>query len=255
MMESIEIKTLEWKQNDSDLTIFGVVSDLRSDDVIGTTVNVTSKSVKFSVGAKRDKKRHYHCKMELIGKVVPGFASLKVLDGKIEIGLKKSEKESWKRLTTSTEFNIKAIPSKAVPSKPEPKKEAQEAKDTKTIECKSESSSSKTVSNESETNAEKSESKVKVESKPVPRPVKPQGPKNWDKIVAEIEKDEEKEEKNADDVFKMLYGQADDDAKRAMMKSFYESKGSVLSMDWKEVGKKEVKPYADEKKDSDVDSD
>lgn len=33
---------------------------------------------------------------------------------------------------------------------------------------------------------------------------------------------------------------ADEDTRRAMMKSFYESSGTVLSTNWKEVGAKKV---------------
>jgi suppressor of G2 allele of SKP1 len=66
--------------------------------------------------------------------------------------------------------------------------------------------------------------------------------KNWDKIAKEM-LDEEREEEDANSLFKTLYSSGDDDTKRAMMKSMYESKGTTLSMDWSKVGKKFVKPY------------
>jgi len=40
--------------------------------------------------------------------------------------------------------------------------------------------------------------------------------------------------------FKKLYAGADDDTKRAMMKSYVESNGTVLSTNWSEVGKGKV---------------
>lgn len=40
--------------------------------------------------------------------------------------------------------------------------------------------------------------------------------------------------------FKKLYGSADDDTKRAMMKSYMESNGTVLSTNWSEVGQGKV---------------
>ncbi|EXJ93866.1 hypothetical protein A1O1_02259 [Capronia coronata CBS 617.96] len=44
-----------------------------------------------------------------------------------------------------------------------------------------------------------------------------------------------------DGFFKKLYAGADPDTRRAMMKSFYESKGTALSTNWSEVGKAPVK--------------
>ncbi|OQV03566.1 C domain-containing protein [Cladophialophora immunda] len=43
-----------------------------------------------------------------------------------------------------------------------------------------------------------------------------------------------------DGFFKKLYASADEDTRRAMMKSFYESNGTALSTNWKEVGAKKV---------------
>lgn len=72
--------------------------------------------------------------------------------------------------------------------------------------------------------------------------------KDWSKF--KLEDDDEKEEEESQDpegFFKKLYENADDDAKRAMMKSFLESNGTSLSTDWKDVGSRDVKPYQDEK--------
>lgn len=91
------------------------------------------------------------------------------------------------------------------------------------------------------------------------------GPKDWDKLAKELtsrpinkraEGVDGKESERADDdleydseyeggdpvnhFFKKLYKDADEDTKRAMMKSYVESNGTALSTNWKEVGKAPV---------------
>jgi len=66
--------------------------------------------------------------------------------------------------------------------------------------------------------------------------------KNWDKIVEEETKDEKPEGEEAlNKVFQDIYGNASEEQKRAMLKSYQESGGTVLSTNWDEVGKGPVK--------------
>ncbi|KAI9497603.1 SGT1, suppressor of G2 allele of SKP1, isoform CRA_b [Zychaea mexicana] len=67
-------------------------------------------------------------------------------------------------------------------------------------------------------------------------------PKDWDKLARDIDKDADKPEGDAalNTLFQQIYSGADEDTKRAMMKSFVESNGTCLSTNWSEVGAKPV---------------
>nr|KYP38854.1 Suppressor of G2 allele of SKP1 isogeny [Cajanus cajan] len=68
--------------------------------------------------------------------------------------------------------------------------------------------------------------------------------RDWDKIEAEVKKEEKDEKLDGDAAlnkfFREIYQDADEDTRRAMKKSFVESNGTVLSTNWKEVGSKKV---------------
>lgn len=69
-------------------------------------------------------------------------------------------------------------------------------------------------------------------------------PKDWSKVEHEVKEMEEKGEladgDPLNDFFKKIFSQGDEDQRRAMMKSFVESNGTVLSTNWQEVGAKKV---------------
>lgn len=72
------------------------------------------------------------------------------------------------------------------------------------------------------------------EDAPVVVQAKPQ--KNWDKIDDE---DDDEQGKDAMGFFQHLFAGADDDTRRAMMKSYVESNGTSLSTNWDEVKSKD----------------
>ncbi|KAM3866074.1 protein SGT1 homolog [Diretmus argenteus] len=68
--------------------------------------------------------------------------------------------------------------------------------------------------------------------------------RNWDKVVEDISEEEKKEKLEGDaalnKLFQQIYSDGSDEVKRAMNKSFTESAGTVLSTNWKDVGKRTV---------------
>lgn len=84
-------------------------------------------------------------------------------------------------------------------------------------------------------------------------PIKTFSKKNWDKIIDEFEKEEE-EHKGVNELFKEIYESGSEDVKRAMMKSFQESGGTVLSTNWDNVANKKVEPKAPSGHDDDNDN-
>lgn len=82
----------------------------------------------------------------------------------------------------------------------------------------------------------------------VPKPtVAPAAGKNWDAIVEDELKDA-KDDDGPMSLFKSIYAGADEDTQRAMMKSYQESGGKVLSTDWKDVGSRKVEWNEDKDK-------
>lgn len=65
--------------------------------------------------------------------------------------------------------------------------------------------------------------------------------KNWDAIIDEFEKEEEKDQ-DVNELFKQIYQSGSEEVRRAMNKSFQESGGTVLSTNWDNVAHKRVEP-------------
>ena len=71
---------------------------------------------------------------------------------------------------------------------------------------------------------------------PTSAPVK----KDWSKIAAEIEEDQPTGDAALNKVFQDIFKNGSDEQRRAMVKSFTESGGTVLSTNWQDVGSRKV---------------
>jgi len=76
---------------------------------------------------------------------------------------------------------------------------------------------------------------IKSEAKTV------QQAKNWDKIASAFPEEKPEGEEALNKVFQDIFSNGSDEQKKAMMKSFMESGGTVLSTNWNEVGSGPVK--------------
>jgi hypothetical protein len=74
-------------------------------------------------------------------------------------------------------------------------------------------------------------------------PTSSKNKKNWDNIDKEITKEESKDKPEGDSalnaLFKQIYERADENTRRAMIKSYQTSGGTVLSTNWDEVAAKD----------------
>lgn len=172
---------------------------------------VKKESVHFNVDAKNldvsidlGDGHEFSLDVDLFAEVIPEKSTFNVLPSKVEIVLvKKNAQINWSALADDGEEKI---------SVPQPQQEAQQ----------------QTSSSEGAQHP----------------PSHPGTKKNWDKILSSDEyKDDAKAQ--GDDalnaVFQQIYANGTDEQRRAMIKSFTESGGTVLSTNWDEVGKAPVK--------------
>ncbi|XP_033742093.1 protein SGT1 homolog [Pecten maximus] len=163
-------------------------------------IDINEQSV--SVCIKLPTGSDYTLELDLAHKILPEKSLYKIMSTKVEIKLKKIEGVRWSRLEDdgSSTQNIKQ------PSLP--------------MDTHSEGDHANKYPSSSHYT------------------------KDWDKLVTDIAKEEKEEKPEGDaalnNLFQKIYGDGSDETKKAMMKSFYESGGTVLSTNWNEVGKDKV---------------
>jgi len=202
------------------VTIYIMKSDLTADnvDILIEPKNVAVK-VKSSVGGVSP--GNYIFNKILYDEVDPSGATIKYKKDKLQITLKQVKPGEWSELIDKN-------------AKP------------KTISSSSTAQENKQKGIETETGAPKDPSTTQTQDNKssIPRPYASH--KDWDAIDSQITKElaEDPElkpqgEEALNDLFRNIYKNANEDTRRAMIKSFQTSGGTVLSTNWGEVSEKD----------------
>ncbi|KAJ1961772.1 Cochaperone protein [Dispira parvispora] len=190
----------EWYQNESRVYVNVFIKKLRTEDV---TVDITEHSLNVNVKLPNDDTFELSLN-NLGGAVDPSQSGYEVLSTKLEIYLqKKVVGYQWTQLEGSS------------------------------IQPTTYSTTVKPPTVSSSTGTEHVPSYPSSSKKA----------KNWDKLAKEAENDDFDKpdgDRALDKLFQQIYQDADEETRRAMMKSFIESNGTCLSTNWDEVGKGKV---------------
>jgi len=190
-----------WKQTDNRIYI-EIKHALEKKDSLKVKMEAKNVDIVFAL----DSNKNYQLDLDLVEEIVPESSYYNILLDKIEVVLEKKNKgKVWATLEN-----------------PETAKEiVLETKGPQPI------------------------TPIVVEQTPISYPSSSKTKKDWSKIDREIEedmktnKDEYQDEEPLNKLFKEIYKNADENTRRAMMKSFQTSGGTVLSTNWDEVKEKD----------------
>ncbi|OWB72090.1 hypothetical protein B5S31_g1791 [[Candida] boidinii] len=197
---------IDWFDNKKTVEISIVVKNIEKDN-LQLKFNKNSEFVEFKI----DSNLYEYNLNPLFDTIIPESCKFNLFKTKLELILFKESPITWKSLEKSNN-----------------------AADLKKINGINEQQENNDDDNTNNSNplAYPSSSKKKID---------------WSKIdTSDNEEDDDngngntENKQDPDDFFKQLYSNADDDTRRAMMKSYVESNGTALSTDWSEVSKKKV---------------
>jgi len=159
----------------------------------------------LDVTAAIDGGSEYLLNVDLADEIVPGESKFEILSTKIEIKMKKAKSSKWEALEAPPDHSSKAV------------KQWDSVEDASSAKASLYPSSAKGAAKTG---------------------------RDWDKLAKDSGADEEEKlegDAALNKVFSGIYKNASDEQRKAMLKSFQESGGTVLSTNWDEVGKAPVK--------------
>lgn len=193
----------DWYQSSNTVSISLFTKNLpQSKDDVNVAIKDSLLSISYQIPSTGSE---FQYSVKLSHNVEPEPVQVSVFTKKIEVTLNKAEKIQWKTLEkTGNEITPPPVVPVVADVKGEPL-----ATNNRAAELSYPSSSKKAI--------------------------------DWSKIDVDSDEDDPKTQ-SADSFFQQLYKGADEDTRRAMMKSFIESNGTSLSTNWEEVSKGKVEP-------------
>jgi suppressor of G2 allele of SKP1 len=206
----------DWYQNNENVTFTLMAKGVPKDKA---TVEITKDSLSISFPIAGTESQNYdYTLFPFYAEVDPTQSSHRILSTKIEVTLKKS--------TPGVKWHSLEGDRKVLDSPPFEKRMPNFGYDSGTKELPV--LASKTT---------------KTETAPSYPTSSKKGVKDWDKLAKDdLGDDDDLEGDETSRFFKQLYKGAGEEQQRAMMKSYQESGGTVLSTDWSSVGSKFVAP-------------
>ncbi|XP_037131825.1 protein SGT1 homolog isoform X1 [Syngnathus acus] len=178
-----------------------VIVSVMARNVPKDVVCVNFMEQELSASIRLTSGENYNLNLHLLHPIIPQQSTFRVLTTKVEMKMKKTDAIRWEKLEgEGQESNLKHFDPTAV----------QQA----------------------------------FLLQPDQHPTSSQNNRKWDKMVVDITEEEKNEKLEGDaalnQLFQQIYSDGSDEIKRAMNKSFTESNGTVLSTNWKDVGKRKV---------------
>ncbi|OUM55359.1 hypothetical protein BVG19_g4884 [[Candida] boidinii] len=200
---------IDWFDNKKTVEISIFVKNIQKDNLL-VKFNQDSVSVEFKITSNDNTlvTSHEYNLNPLYDSIIPESCKFNLFKTKLELILFKHSPVPWKSLEKSSD--------------------SKEVKTFNTTNEQADTENTTIATSDSNPLAYPSSSKKKID---------------WSKIDTLDGDDgdaEAADNQDPDDFFKQLYSNADDDTRRAMMKSYVESNGTALSTDWSEVSKKKV---------------
>lgn len=241
----------QYYQSDQIMTVAILEPNVRQEDLVVTFAphHLTVLLTKLDHSNNNHPKQYTVIAGKLYASINPDLCRIKIRPEKVLLKLRKEQAYDWPELLNLKEIAVKGNKS-TTPSTTPSTSTTINTNDTTTKPAPIEIATPTTNSNASMTATSATTSSTTVsaaatQSSPTKKLARPYASnKDWDSIEKELVSKELEDEKPVGDdamnqLFQQIYKNADEDTRRAMIKSYQTSGGTVLSTNWSEVAAKD----------------